>query len=345
MMRLAVLRFGPSAVGLTSVVGLALAVDVHALGRAIALFPVSLVPPIVVLSIAACGLQGLQWHPLLRALDTRIRARDTMLLNAAGQATAMLPMGELSRAILVADVADANLGRVVATITAQELLYTLALILLAIPGIIEFPKAAPAILLTLAGILALIAVLSIGPLLRVGLRLLSHTPGLRRMETQVAGLQMGTVELLGRPSTYAGASLGAVRALMAITVLWLVLHGLAGGAVGWREAALVFALSNILGAASMVPGGIGASEASMVGLLVLVGLDPGTAAAAALLHRLADKGLATTLGVIAFSIARHRYTFRGLGALLTPARRPGAAPPAGSPVGLAFVRTPARLPR
>jgi Lysylphosphatidylglycerol synthase TM region len=72
------------------------------------------------------------------------------------------------------------------------------------------------------------------------------------------------------------------------------------------ELASVYAISNVVGALSLIPGGIGAYEASVLGLLVAIGLDPATAAAAALLHRVADKGCATVLGFITYAVVRHR---------------------------------------
>jgi uncharacterized protein (TIRG00374 family) len=314
-------RFIPSVLGVTSLAVLLLAVDPVGIGHAMARFPVGLVPVVVLLSVATYVLQGLQWQPLLRELGARLRTRDTVLLNVAGQATSLLPLGELTRAVLLANAAEISLGGVVATITVQELVYTLVLMVAALPGIVEFPQAAPAVLLALGGIVGILAVLTVAPVSRGVLRLVERTPGLRRVRRQVEELQQATVILLHRPRTYAWSALALARAGASIAALWLVLDGLAPGVVGWREAAVVFAISNIVGAISLIPGGIGAYEASMLGLLVVAGLDPGIAAAAALVHRLADKGPATLLGFAAFGLARRRYSLRGLDALFGVATR------------------------
>jgi hypothetical protein len=60
--------------------------------------------------------------------------------------------------------------------------------------------------------------------------------------------------------------------------------------------------------------GAGASEASMVGLLVLVHIDPATAAAAALCQRVLTTGVAAAIGGAAYLLARRRFE---LGSLLT----------------------------
>jgi uncharacterized protein (TIRG00374 family) len=87
------------------------------------------------------------------------------------------------------------------------------------------------------------------------------------------------------------------------------------------------AASYVAGAVSLIPGGIGAAEASVVGLLVLSGVDPAAAIAAALLQRIADKGFATLMGFIAYAIARRRFHLSSLSAL-----RPGPPVPPVPPV-------------
>jgi len=105
--------------------------------------------------------------------------------------------------------------------------------------------------------------------------------------------------------------LSVAGALVAITLFWLVVSSLKPGFVSWQDAAFVYAVSHVVGAISLSPGGLGGFEASAAGLLILVGLGPGTAAAAALVQRGADKGVATIAGLCAFMVARRRYSFVG----------------------------------
>jgi uncharacterized protein (TIRG00374 family) len=107
---------------------------------------------------------------------------------------------------------------------------------------------------------------------------------------------------------------------VSVTLFWLVVCGL-GGDLSWPVTSFVLAASYVAGAVSLIPGGIGAAEASVVGLLVAVGVDPATAIAAALIQRIADKGFATLMGFIAYAIARRRFRLSGVTAI-----RPG--PPA-----------------
>ena len=126
-------------------------------------------------------------------------------------------------------------------------------------------------------------------------------------------LQRETVRLLRRTDTASWSLLDLARAAVGATVLWLIVQGLDPGAIGWWKAAFVVAVAYVGGALSFLPGGTGANDASVVGLLILLGLDPGTAGAAALLQRAVFTGMATGMGIVAYLVARRRFP---LGSLL-----------------------------
>jgi uncharacterized protein (TIRG00374 family) len=312
-------RIVPPAIGVAAVLALVLGVDPTDFGRAVSQFRVSLLPAIVAVSVGYYVLQGVRWHQLLRAIGVPLRLGQTVLINLAGQATAVLPLGELTRAVLVTEATGTPFGSVVATVTVQELIYTMVLIVFAVPGLLGVPHALPGVVAALALIALIFGALSWCPMYRWLRAGVSHTPGLRRILHEVDELHNDMVLLTRDPVTLLGAWISALQAAFIITALWLVCEALAPGVLSWKAAALVFAVSNVAGALSMIPGGIGAYEASVVGLLVGLGMNPGTATAVALVQRLTDKGLATAIGFGGYAVARRRMGLSGLGTL--PVRR------------------------
>lgn len=78
-----------------------------------------------------------------------------------------------------------------------------------------------------------------------------------------------------------------------------------GADLSLAECLRIFAVAMLLGAASMVPGGLGATEAALVYQLVAAGMDMAAAVAAAIALRLSTLWFAILLGVIALlSFAR-----------------------------------------
>lgn len=296
----------PFIVGLAAVIALVLAVNPTQLASAIRHFRVGFIPAVLLLSVSYYLLQGVRWYFLLRDDGVDISMRDTVLLNVAGQSAALLPLGELTRALLVAEAAHAPLGSVVATVTIQELTYTLILIAAAVPGALEHHAATWPVVGALVATAAVFVILTVAPVFAGVRSVVARTPLLSRMLHDIDRLQRDTVVLLRRPSTWTLSVISVLDALIAITLFWLVVHALAPGVVSWRAAAFVYAVSHVAGAVSLIPGGLGAYEASVAGLLVAAGADLDVAAAAAILHRCADKGINTLTGIGAYVIARRR---------------------------------------
>jgi len=297
----------PFVVAVAALTALVLVVDPRALARALARFNPVAVP--VILGLTSCWflLQGLRWHLLLRAAGSTLGAVDSVLLSVAGQVvTAVLPLGDLTRAVFASEAAGVELGTAAATVTVQELTFTLCLVIVAAPGILALRVGAGVAVAVVAGVAAILAILTVPRLYGAVRSAAAWLPLPGRLLDQVDRLQRDSAGLLRRPATLGWSVLDLLRAAVGATVLWLVVQVLEPNAVDWWQAALVVAVAYVGGAVSFLPGGTGANDASVVGLLVLLGLDPGTAAAAALLQRAAFTGLATGLGIAAYLVARRR---------------------------------------
>lgn len=306
-------RAVPVAIALAALAGLVLVVNPRSLAAALSRFNAVVAPLVVLLAVGWFVLQGVRWHFLLRVAGSGLRMGDSTLLSIAGQTiTALLPLGDLTRAVFAADAAGLEIGAAAATVTVQELTFTLFLVLLATPGMIALHLGTGIVAAVIAGVLGIFAILTVPPLFRIVRRTAALLPLPRRVLAQVDELQLETVGLLRRRDTLGWSLLDLARAAGGATVLWLIVQGLDPGTVSWWKAAFVVAVAYVGGAVSFLPGGTGANDASVVGLLVLLGLDPGTAAAAALLQRVLFTGLAAGLGLAAYLIVRRRFELGGL---------------------------------
>jgi hypothetical protein len=187
-----------------------------------------------------------RWHGLLRQAGVRLGLTDSLLLNTAGQAiTAVLPLGDLTRAILASRAAQAEFGAVAATVTVQELAYSLVLMVSAAPVLIRTRHGVWILLAVLAGILIVLALLTVGRPFYLVHRLVARTPLLRRLLGQIEGLHQETAVLLHRPETVTWSVLDAARAAAGISIVWLIVEGLNPGVLGWWQAAFVLSLSSL----------------------------------------------------------------------------------------------------
>jgi uncharacterized protein (TIRG00374 family) len=301
----------PFAIGVAAIVALVVVVNPRQFGSEARRFSIVAIPFVVLLSISYYLVQGVRWHFLLRDAGVKLPLGDTVLLNVAGQSTGLLPLGELSRAVLVSEVGESEIGAVVATVTVQELIYTVFMIAAAIPGSFEHPAWGGAVVAALLFTVIVFAMLTVPAVFRVVRAVARRVPVLRRFRDDIDELRRETVVLLRRPDTYTWSVLSLFGVLIAITLFWLVVHSIDPNLLSWPEAAFVYAVSHVAGAISFLPGGLGAYEASIAGLLVAAGANIQTGAAIAVLHRTADKGIATLIGMLAYLIARRRHRFTG----------------------------------
>ena len=298
-------RVLPAGMAVAGVAGLALAVNPASLAGALGRLNPWVFVAIVPLAATFYALQGIRWHTLLRAVGIRRTVRESLLVNLAGQTvTTVVPLGDLTRALMVTD-AGANFGAAAATVAVQELTFTLLLVLLAAPALVTFPGGAAASALVVAGVSTVVVILTVPAVFAAVRRAVAMTPGVRRLTVQVDVLQRGVATLLRQPSVLAGAVLDGMRVVVMVTAFWLLLIGLHVAPSTWGDALVVVAVSYVGGAISLLPGGVGANEATTVGVLMWLGASPGEAGAAALLQRFTLSGLAG-IGGLAAMIALRR---------------------------------------
>ena len=283
-------------------------------GSAIRHFHLRDIPVIIGLSVGYYILQGVRWWTLLRIVATRTPPlAQTVVMTLTGQATALLPLGELTRAILLARISDVAVGTAVAAVTVQELLYSGLLIAAALPGSSRYYFARAAVAAALAGTVLVVVLLTVRPVYRRLRAVVARAPVLRRMMGSIDQLQADTVVLFENWRTYVWLWISALQALMAISLFYTVVDAIAPGRLDWVSAAFIYSISNVASAITLSPGSLGAFEATTAGLLVAAGGLPfGVATAAAVVHRLADKGLSAVLGLSLFAFVRRRYEMHAI---------------------------------
>jgi uncharacterized membrane protein YbhN (UPF0104 family) len=283
-------------------------------GSAIQHFHLRDIPIVVGLSVGYYILQGVRWWTLLRIIAPRAPPLgETVVMTLTGQATALLPLGELTRAILIARATDIAVGSAVAAVTVQELLYSGLLIAAALPGSSRYYFARAGVAAALGGTVLVVVLLTVRPVFRRVRAVVSRLPLLRGMIGSIDQLQADTVLLFENWRTYVWLWISAVQALMAVSLFFFVVDAIAPGRLDWVSAAFIYSISNVASAITLSPGSLGAFEATTAGLLVAAGGLPfGVATAAAVVHRAADKGLSAVIGVTLFAYVRRHYPLRGV---------------------------------
>jgi uncharacterized protein (TIRG00374 family) len=151
----------PLLLALGAIAALLVYADPHKIGIAFQRFNLVYVPIVVVLAVGFYVIQGVRWWTLNRVLGIKFPLADTIFLTETGQATALLPLGELTRALLLSKAAGVHLGAVVASETVQELLFVFMLFALALPKALSMHLIAIAVIVPMVFVVAIVAILTV----------------------------------------------------------------------------------------------------------------------------------------------------------------------------------------
>jgi uncharacterized protein (TIRG00374 family) len=217
-------------------------------------------------------------------------------------------VGEALKGVWLNQVTDTPIARGVTVVLAERISDGLAVLILSTLGVIAYPQYWPAFAFVLCSLLLFIILSQIRPLALAVLTFLERFRRLRRIIRPLHDFYEGTHILFRPRATLTAVSLGTLAWLGEGVAMFLVLLGL-GIAEGWNTfsmAVFVLSFSTVIGAISALPGGLGAAEVSIAGMLsLLMGLPKGIAAAATLMIRFATLWFGVGMGLIVWAFSRH----------------------------------------
>jgi uncharacterized protein (TIRG00374 family) len=301
--------------GVVVLVALSLFADVRALPQTLASFQWEWLPLILGLTLVNYGLRFVKWQYYLHLLAIReVRTRDSLGIFLSGMTMAMTPgkVGEFLKSYMLKQVSGTPMATTAPIVAAERLTDGLAMVGLAAIGMIVYPLGWQA----LAGIV----VVTLAMVLIAQNRALVHTllgwgerlPLVSRFAHHLYRLYDSTERLLGWKSLAVAVGLGLVSWAGECLAFYLVLVGLgfAPSVTLLLQATFILAMATLVGAVSMLPGGLGAADASVTGLLLLLIAAPPmsqpVAVTATLLIRFCTLWFGVLLGLAALLVAGRR---------------------------------------
>ena len=308
---------------------LALVGDLRQVSARMLAFYWALFPAVLGLTLFNYTLRFFKWHYYLG----QIGVRNLPLLHSARLFVAGFPLavtpgkaGEVLKGVWLRQAAGIPAARGVSVVIAERVSDGLAVMALSTLGVFAYPQYWPAFAFILAVLLGVVVVSQIRPLALRLLGLGENLPLVRRFAHNLREFYEGSFALFRPRVTLLAVGLGTVSWLGEGLGMYLVLLGL-GVPPGWEALSVgVFALSFsvAIGAASTLPGGLGASEATIALILSLaLSLDNSIAAAATLLIRFATLWFGVSLGLAVWAFSPHLL---GLAAAKPPAAQQEGEP-------------------
>jgi len=297
------------AFGFVVVLALLLLGDIRGVGDQLAGFSWALAPLILGCTLFNYLLRFVKWHYYLGLIGVRgLSWLESARLFVGGFPLAVTPgkVGEALKGVWLNQRTGAPIARGVTVVLAERISDGLAVLALSTLGVIAYPRYWPAFAAVLAALLAVIAISQIRPLALAMIRFSERLPLIGGWGNHLSEFYEGTYALFRPRAMLTAVALGIFAWLGEGIGLYLVLLGLGVPAgIGMLSTSVfVLSFSTIVGAVSTLPGGLGASEASIAGMLSLIVLLPAsTSAAATLLIRFATLWFGVALGLLVWSFS------------------------------------------
>lgn len=265
------------------------------------------------LSVVNYAVRSWRWVYLSHYLRLEVPASTNVLYYLAGYCLTATPgkAGEAVRLWFLKSGDGIPYSRSLPLMLADRIVDVWAMLLLtliSISGFAEYRWQAVA----LVGVVVLASVPFLFPLrfqvfLRLGHRLL---PRLDRLWVKLRRVLRSMDTLRGWRS-YGVTLLPSVAGWMAEGAALAVVLPHLGAPITVMQAVFVFSFSMIVGAISMLPGGLGSTEVTMVLLLKTLGVDFDTALVGTAIIRVTTFWFAVVIGVILMPVAMGRASERG----------------------------------
>jgi uncharacterized protein (TIRG00374 family) len=295
--------------GFVVLLGLALLGDLRQVGRAMLNFDWRIYPLVLLLTLFNYTLRFFKWHYYLSQIGIKcISWGESLRLFVGGFPLAVTPgkVGEVLKGVWLKQQSGLPIGRGISVVVAERISDGLAVLVLSTLGVVAYPQYWPAFAIILTGLISIVVLSQIRP---AALWILSTGEKIRFLRHFMQGAREfyeGSFSLFRPGPTFFAVGLGTVSWLGEGIGFYLILRGLGLPANMHLAAMAVFVLafSTVVGAVSALPGGLGAAEVSIAGMLtLLIGISPALATAATVLIRLATLWFGVSLGLIVWSIS------------------------------------------
>lgn len=283
--------------------------DIRQVGLQLASFQWIMVPLILMGTLFNYLLRFIKWHYYLGQIGVReLSLWESARLFIAGFPLAVTPgkVGEALKGVWLHQVSQTPIARGIPVVVAERISDGFAVLILSTLGVIAYPQYWFAFATVFGLLLLFISLTQIRPLALGFLRLLERIPLLQRFAQPLHQFYEGAYLLFRPRSTLTAITLGTFAWLGEGTAMYLVLIGLDVPQT-WETfsmAVFILSFSTVIGAVSALPGGLGAAEASIAGMLtLLMGLPTDVSAAATLLIRFATLWFGVGVGLVAWTFS------------------------------------------
>jgi glycosyltransferase 2 family protein len=270
------------------------------LQETLASFDYSLIPAILGLVFLSYMVRFVRWAYYLKLLKVQVPIGANAAIFASGLSMTVSPakVGEVLKCVLIKDISGAPIARTAPAVVAERATDGIGVVAWGLIGALVFSFGPWLLFLFLALTVVGIVVLRSKKLSLLAGRALPKLPLLSRLTPHIGAFHGASNELLAfRPLAVASTISFLAWGLDCLAV-YLCAVGIGAGQP-FLMVVFVYVVSLLAGTLSMLPGGIGAAEASLAGMFgAVAGLSVSTSVALTLVIRMTTLWFAVFVGIV-----------------------------------------------
>lgn len=303
-------------VGLLILILLSFLGDIRQIIELASEFPWRIFPILLGFTLINYFLRFVKWHYYLGQIGVKnFPILSSLRLFVAGFPLAMTPgkAGEILKGVWLNEMTGIPASRGVSIVVAERISDGLAVLLLSTLGIIAYPQYTFAFMFVLVFLVSLIFISQIKPIAYWIINLTSKIPVIMKLTPHLLEFYEGSFIVFRPRTTILAVGLGTISWFFEGVGFYYLLTvlGQPSNLETFSNAIFILAFSTVVAAVSTLPGGLGAAEASIAGMLtLLVGMNATNAAFATLIIRLATLWFGISLGMITWLLSLELLGFK-----------------------------------
>lgn len=263
-----------------------------------------LFPIILALSFCNYIARFFKWEYYTKVLNFGVERKVSFLIFLSSFIMSVTPgkLGEVFKSFLLKEHNGTPISKSAPIVFAERLTDFLSLILLSIIGAVMFQYGTIFLIIAGAVFILIIVVLSSKKLCYSIIVFFERFRFFSKISVKIHAAYDSIYQMLKLKQLTVAILLSLIAWLFECVGFYLVINsfGIANFIyIDIFVATFIYGFSTILGAVTMLPGGLGATDAAITGLLVLIGISKNVSVASTMIIRVATLWFAVIVGIIA----------------------------------------------
>lgn len=294
--------------GLGAFIGLSIYADIREVTQAFVNFAWGYLPLILALTFLNYLLRFYKWDYYLRNIGVKLKVRDSLAIFLSGLTMSVTPakLGEVFKSYLLKRLNGIEISRSIPVVFAERITDVLGLLILAAISFSAFQYGKEILIVVLVILLALIVIIKSRWICGRLLKITESVTLLNKLSDSLRMAYESTHTLFGFKNLVVAIAISVISWGFECLAMYFVLDGF-GVDSSVLLSTFVFSFSSLVGAVSMIPGGLLVAEGSFAGLLILSGIPKGIAATATMVIRFCTLWFGVIVGLVTLFLIRDKF--------------------------------------